>query len=180
MSIGPLDRPADLQSVLPIQVLCALGGMFVVFVEGALAHWSIFHSSAPLIALCYIYFMQIAHPFRLSLLAVLFMGLFSEIMFYHMLGTNCTAFIAAALVTQWRAVVLRDADFIELWANFSLIALLTGAIKLVVYFVSYFSLPDLSSLLQQTGMTALLFPVCYVVFVAMSSTLTKVIAFQTR
>ena len=92
MSLGPLDRPADLQSVLPIQVLCALGGLFMVLVEGALAHWSIFHSSAPLIALCYIYFMQIAYPFRLSLLAVLFMGLFSEIMFYHMLGTNCTAF----------------------------------------------------------------------------------------
>ena len=37
-----LDRPADLQSVLPIQVLCALGGLFMVLVEGALAHWSIF------------------------------------------------------------------------------------------------------------------------------------------
>ena len=105
MSLGPLDKPADLQSVLPVQVLCALAGMFLVLVEGALAHWSIFHSSAPLIALCYIYFMQIAYPFRLSLLAVLFMGLFSEIMFYHMLGTNCTAFIAAALVTQWLSLI---------------------------------------------------------------------------
>ena len=179
MSSGPLDRPADLQSVLPIQVLCALGGLFMVLVEGALAHWSIFHSSAPLIALCYIYFMQIAYPFRLSLLAVLFMGLFSEIMFYHMLGSNCTAFIVAALLTPWRAVVLRDADFIEIWANFSLIAILTGAIKIVVYFISYFSIPDFSSLLQQTGMTALLFPVCYVVLVSMSSVLAKVIAFQT-
>jgi len=179
MSIGPLDRPADLQSVLPIQMLCALGGLFVIFVEGALAHWSIFHSSAPLVALCYIYFMQIAYPSRLSLLAVLFMGLFSEIMFYHMLGTNCTAFIAAALVTQWRAVAIRDADFIELWANFSLIAILTGAIKMVVYFISYFSLPDLSSLMQQLGMTALLFPVCYVVLVSVSSVLAKVTAFET-
>ena len=62
--------------------------------------------------------MQIAYPVRLSLLAVLLMGLFSEIMFYNMLGTNCTAFIIAALVTQWRAAMLRDADFIELWANF--------------------------------------------------------------
>ena len=88
--------------------------------------------------------------------------------------------IAAALVTQWRAVVLRDADFIELWANFSLIAILIGIIKLVVYFVSYFSMPDLSSLLQQTGMTALLFPVCYVVLVSISSMLTKVTDFQTR
>ena len=107
------------------------------------------------------------------------MGLFSEIMFYHMLGTNCTAFIVAALLTQWRAVVLRDADWIEIWANFSLIAILTGAIKMVVYFISYFSMPDFSSLLQQTGMTALLFPVCYVVLVSMSSVLAKVIAFQT-
>lgn len=180
MSVGPLDRPADVQSLLPIQVLCALGGMFLVFVEGSLAHWSIFHSSTPLVALCYIYFMQIAYPFRLSLLAVLFMGLFSEIMFYHMLGTNCTAFIVAALVTQWRASVLRDADFIEIWANFSLVAILTGVIKILVYFISYFSIPDLSSLLQQIGMTALLFPVCYVVLVSVSSVMTKITAFETR
>ena len=180
MSVGPLDRPADVQSLLPIQVLCALGGMFLVFVEGSLAHWSIFHSSTPLVALCYIYFMQIAYPFRLSLLAVLFMGLFSEIMFYHMLGTNCPAFIVAALVTQWRASVLRDADFIEIWANFSLIAILTGVIKILVYFISYFSIPDMSSLLQQIGMTALLFPVCYVVLVSVSSVMTKITAFETR
>ena len=158
MSLGPLDKPADLQSVLPVQVLCALAGMFLVLVEGALAHWSIFHSSAPQIALSYIYFMQIAYPFRLSLLAVLlFMGLFSEIMFYNMLGTNCTAFIIAALLTQWRAVVLRDTDFIELWANFSLICILTGIIKTVVYFISYFSMPDLSFLTAADRMTALLF-----------------------
>ena len=178
MSLGPLDKPADLQSVLPVQVLCALGGMFLVLVEGALAHWSIFHSSAPLIALSYIYFMQIAYPVRLSLLAVLFMGLFSEIMFYNMLGTNCTAFIIAAIVTQWRAAMLRDADFIELWANFSLICILTGLIKIIVYFINYFSTPDLSSLLQQTGMTALLFPVCYVVLVSVSSVMSKLTAFE--
>jgi len=180
MSLGPLDKPADLQPVLPVHVLCALGGMFLVLVEGALAHWSIFHSSAPLLALCYIYFMQVAYPFRLSLLAVLIMGLFSEIMFYQMLGTNSTAFVVAALVTQWRATVLRDADFIELWANFSLIAILTGGLKIVVYFISHFSVPDLSSLLQQTGMTALLFPVCYVVLVSVTSVLAKITAFETR
>ena len=178
MSLGPLDKPADLQSVLPVQVLCALAGMFLVLAEGALAHWSIFHSSAPQVALSYIYFMQIAYPFRLSLLAVLFMGLFSEIMFYHMLGTNCTAFIIAALLTQWRAAVLRDTDFIELWANFSLICILTGIIKTVVYFISYFSMPDLSFLLQQIGMTALLFPVCYVVLVSVSSVLSKLTTFE--
>lgn len=177
MNLGPLDKPADLQSVLPVQVLCAVGGMFLVLVEGALAHWSIFHSSAPLLALSYIYFMQISYPFRLSLLSVLIMGLFSEVMFYQMLGTNSTAFVIAALVTQWRASVLRDADFIELWANFSIIAILTGTLKMVVYFISYFSVPDLSSLLQQTGMTALLFPVFYVVLVSVSSVLAKITAF---
>lgn len=180
MSLGPLDKPADLQSALPVQVLCALGGMFLILVEGALAHWSIFHSSAPLLALCYIYFMQIAYPFRLSLLSILSMGLFSEIMFYQMMGTNSTAFVIAALVTQWRTTVLRDADFIELWGNFSLIAILTGGLKTVVYFISHFSVPDFSSLLLQTGMTALLFPVCYVVLVSVSSLLAKITAFETR
>jgi hypothetical protein len=76
--------------------------------------------------------------------------------------------------------VLRDADFIEIWANFSLIAILTGVIKILVYFISYFSIPDMSSLLQQIGMTALLFPVCYVVLVSVSSVMTKITAFETR
>ena len=178
MSLGPLDKPADLQSVLPVQILCALGGLFFVLFEGALAHWSIFHNSAPLLALCYIYFMFIAYPFRLSLLAVLLMGLFSEVMFFQMLGANSIAFVIAALVTQWRASYLVDADFIELWANFSLIVILVGAIKLVIYFISHFSAPDLSSLLQQTGMTVLLFPIFYVVLVSLSSVLSKIMAVQ--
>ena len=76
MRLGPLDKPADLQSVLPVQVLCALGGLLFVLFEGALAQWSIFYNSVPLLALCYIYFMYIAYPFRLSLLAVLLMGVF--------------------------------------------------------------------------------------------------------
>ena len=178
MSLGPLDRPADLQSVLPVQILCALGGLFFVLFEGALAQWSIFYGSAPLLALCYIYFMFIAYPFRLSLLSVLLMGIFSEIMFFQMLGTNSVAFIIAALVTQWRASYLSDADFIEVWANLSLTVILVGIVKLVIYFISYFSVPDLSALLQQTGMTILLFPIFYVVLVSLSSVLVKVLSFQ--
>ena len=178
MSLGPLDRPADLQSVLPVQILCALAGLFFVLFEGALAQWSIFYGSAPSLALCYIYFMFIAYPFRLSFFAVLLMGVFSEIMFFQMLGTNSVAFIIAALVTQWRASYLSDADFIEFWGNFSLIVILVGVLKLMIYFISYFSLPDLSALLQQTGMTILLFPVFYVVLVSLSSVLIKIMSFQ--
>ena len=121
--------------------------------------------------------MQIAYPFRLSLLAVLFMGLFSEIMFYHMLKTNCTAFIAAALVTQWRAVVLRDTDFIGM-ANFSLIAILTGVIKSVVYYQFFFDAGPIAPAAADRN-DCLLFPVCYVVLVSISSMLTKVTASQT-
>ena len=178
MRLGPLDKPADLQSVLPVQILCALGGLLFVLFEGALAQWSIFYNSAPLLALCYIYFMYIAYPFRLSLLAVLLMGVFSEVMFFQMLGANSIAFVIAALVTQWRASHLADADFIELWANFSLIVILVGTIKLVIYLISHFSLPDLSSLLQQTGMTVLLFPTFYVVLVSLSSVLVKIMSVQ--
>ena len=178
MNLGPLDKPANLQSVLPVQILCTLGGFFFVLFEGALAHWSIFYNSAPLLALGYIYFMHIAYPFRLSLLAVLLMGLFSEIMFFQMLGATSMSFVIAALVTQWRASYLADADFIELWANFSLIVILVGTVKMMIYFVSHFTVPDLSSLLQQTGMTVLLFPIFYVVLVSLSSVLVKIMSFQ--
>ena len=46
MSLGPLDKPADLQSVLPVQILCGLAGLLFVLFEGALAQWSIFYNSA--------------------------------------------------------------------------------------------------------------------------------------
>ena len=106
------------------------------------------------------------------------MGVFSEVMFFQMLGANSIAFVIAALVTQWRASHLADADFIELWANFSLIVILVGTIKLVIYLISHFLTAGLSSLLQQTGMTVLLFPTFYVVLVSLSSVLVKIMSVQ--
>lgn len=178
MSLGPLDKPAELQSALPVQVLCAVTGFFVVLLQGALAHWSVFYSAVPLLTLGYIFFMQIAYPSRLPLLSVLCMGLFSEVMFFQMLGLNSTVFMIVALVTQWRSSHLHDADFIELWANFSLIVMLAGGIKLVIYFVSYFSFPDLSFVFQQTGITVLLFPIFYVILIILSSVLQRLTSFR--
>ncbi len=39
---SPLERPAELSSPLPIQILLAIFGCFLVLLEGAFAQWQVF------------------------------------------------------------------------------------------------------------------------------------------
>ena len=91
MSVNsPLDSPADLRSTLPTQILIALAGLFLVFLEGSLSTWSIFYASVPLPTIAFIYYMRINHPHLLSLPVILLMGVFGEMMFFDMLGVRAT------------------------------------------------------------------------------------------
>jgi len=149
---GPLDRPAELGSPLPVQVLLAIFGCFLVLLEGAFAQWKVFFASAPLLTLAYVFYMNLFFSNQLSIVSVFIMGLFSELMFFEMPGLNATALVLAATLTRWRSISLIHSDFIEIWSAFSLIAL--------------FGLPDMRDIFVQTGMTILLFPIFYVLLVS--------------
>ena len=56
---SPLDRPAELSSPLPIQILLAIFGCFLVLLEGAFAQWKVFFASAPLLVLAYVFYMNL-------------------------------------------------------------------------------------------------------------------------
>ena len=163
---GPLDRPAELGSPLPVQVLLAIFGCFLVLLEGAFAQWKVFFASAPLLTLAYVFYMNLFFSNQLSIVSVFIMGLFSELMFFEMPGLNATALVLAATLTRWRSISLIHSDFIEIWSAFSLIALFFSGFKIVIYAVSFFGLPDMRDIFVQTGMTILLFPIFYVLLVS--------------
>ncbi len=167
--VSPLERPADLDSPLPQQVLLAFFGCFLVLIEGAFAQWTVFFAAAPMITLVYIYYMNLFHASRLSVLAVFIMGLFSELMFWQALGVNATSFCLATLLTRLRAPQLVHADFLEIWSAFSLLVIFVCVFRLVAYAVFYISVPDIEAVFLQAGMTILLFPVFYVLLFSAAS-----------
>ena len=166
---SPLERPAVLSSPIPIQILLALFGCFLVLAEGAFAQWKVFFVAGPLLVLAYVFYMNLFFSNQLSIIAVFLIGLFSELMFFEMLGMNATALVLVALITRWRSPVLIHSDFLEIWSAFALIVLFFSSFKMVIYFIAYLSLPAISDIFLQVGMTILLFPIFYVLLVSAAS-----------
>lgn len=173
---SPLDKPADLHSEIPIQVLLGLFGCFLVLLEGALAQWTIFFAAAPLITLVYIFYMKLFFASRLSLPVIFLIGLFFELMFWEMLGTTATAFYLAGLLTQWRAPFLTHSGFLAIWSHFCLLVVFVTLFKFIIYLLFFLSLPDMSAIFLQIGMTILLFPICYVLLKSAASTGAKIMS----
>ena len=137
MSVNsPLDSPADVRSTLPTQILIALAGLLLVFLEGSLATWSIFYASVPLPTIAFIYYMRVNYPHLLSLPVILLMGLFGEMMFFDMLGSRATGLMIVALLSQLNMASQQHVEFTELWANFCLIVLVYIIFRLAVFLFS--------------------------------------------
>lgn len=167
---SPLEQPAELSSPLPLQILLALFGCFLVLLEGAFAQWKVFFASAPLLSLAYVFYMNLFYANRLSIIAVFMIGIFSELMFFQMLGLNATALSLVAVITRWRSPYLIHNEFLEIWSAFSLIVLFYSGFKIFIYVLAYLDLPDLSDVFLQAGMTILLFPIFYVLMVSAAAT----------
>ena len=175
---GPLDRPADLQSPLPIQFLLAIAGMFIVFVEFSLAEWAVFYASAPLISLAFIFYLRMVFPDLLPLIIVFLMGILSEVICYDPLGVKTTALLLVAVITSSRSQTLIHSDFLDIWASFSTMCLLVSLFRLCIYIGFFFNVPDLASVANQTGMTILLFPIVYVLLVSFTSSAQRLFGFE--
>lgn len=176
---NPLDSPADLQSTLPLQLLVLLLGLLLVFIEGAFARWSVFYASVPLPTIAFIFFMRLNSPHLLSLLSVLAMGLFGELMFFDMLGSRSTALMLVALLTSFQAQNLQHGEFIDIWSNFCLTVLVYFIFRLAVFFVFYFNFPDWNAVFFQAGLTMLLFPLFFIIMTSVSHLLSRLFGAET-
>jgi hypothetical protein len=178
MSKGPLESPADLQSLLPFKFLVAAAGMLLILFEASLSQWAIFYTSVPLISLAFIFYLRMMHPGMLPLVVVLVMGVLSEVICADPLGVKTTAILFVSVITSSRSQQLMHSDFLEIWASFSTMCLLVSTFRLIVYLGFFFNVPDLAAIANQTGMTILLFPIVYVVLVSVSNSAQRLFGFQ--
>jgi hypothetical protein len=96
MSKGPLERPADLQSPLPVQFLIAVAGMLLVLFEASLSQWAVFYTSVPFISLAFIFYLRMVFPRMLPLAVVFLMGILSEVISFDPLGVRTTVMLLVA------------------------------------------------------------------------------------
>jgi len=137
-------------------------GLIVVFIEIALAKWTVFFSSAPMLSLCYIFTLVLLRPQLIPVVTILLIALLFELMGGDMLGARLTAFYIATLIIRRRIVPIEHVDFIAHWANFSLICFGVVLFKLFVFLLFYFTIPNLGMLAFQIGVSILVFPIFFV------------------
>ena len=91
--------------------------VLIVFFEIALAKWSLFFGSAPMLSLCYIFTLLLLCPQFISPITIILPSLLFEVMGGDMLGVRMTAFYIVALLVTTRFVSNEHDDFISYWAN---------------------------------------------------------------
>ena len=136
--------------------------LLIVFFELALAKWSLFFGSAPMLSLCYIFTLLLLCPQFMSAITIILPSLLFEVMGGDMLGVRVTAFYIVALLVTTRLVSNEHYDFISYWANFSLICIGVVLFRLLVFITLYFTIPNISMLAFQIGVSIVLFPIFFV------------------
>ena len=136
--------------------------LLIVFFEIALAKWSLFFGAAPMLSLCYIFTLLLLCPQFMSAITIIVPSLLFEVMGGDMLGVRVTAFYIVALLVTTRLVSNEHYDFISYWANFSLICIGVVLFRLLVFITLYFTIPNISMLAFQIGVSIVLFPIFFV------------------
>ena len=134
----------------------------IVFFEIALAKWSLFFGAAPMLSLCYRFTLLLLCPQFMSTITIILPSLLFEVMGGDMLGVRVTTFYIVALLVTTRLVSNEHDDFISYWANFSLICIGVVLFRLLVYIALYFTVPNISMLAFQIGVSIVLFPIFFV------------------
>ena len=136
--------------------------LLIVFFEIALAKWSLFFGAAPMLSLCYIFTLLLLCPQFMSAITIILPSLLFEVMGGDMLGVRVTAFYIVGLLVTTRLVSNEHYDFISYWANFSLICIGVVLFRLLVFITLYFTIPNISMLAFQIGVSIVLFPIFFV------------------
>ena len=120
-----------------------------------------FFGSAPMLSLCYIFTLLLVCP-QLNVSDNNNFTLITFMYGWRYVGVRMTAFYIVALLVTTRLVSNEHDDFISYWANFSLICIGVVLFRLLVFIVLYFTMPNISMLAFQIGVSIVLFPVFFV------------------
>ena len=142
--------------------LAVFGGIIFILIERSLAQWGTFFDSSPLLSFLIVGYFGLYFPALMPIYSVLILGLFCDLIALDPFGVRSCSMVIFHLLIRWQTEPLRDEDFGTIWAQISLILMLTSLVRLILYVGLNWSFPDLFSLGYQTGITALMFPIFFV------------------
>ena len=164
---------ADFSSNLPLQVLTAALGLFLVLLEISLAQWPLFYGSAPNLSLIFIYYMMIYHTKLLPIFSIFIMGIAGDLLLSDLLGGRATALILLAYVMEFRLSRLQQSDFSHLWVDFALSCGFVIIFQLTFFSLLNMTVPSLGPILFQFGANLILFPLGFVLIFAVHQLMQK-------
>ncbi|WP_438997175.1 rod shape-determining protein MreD [Candidatus Puniceispirillum sp.] len=159
------------------QFLIGFVGVILVLFEGTLASWPVFYGAVPLLSLIFIYWMTLYHSKLMPFITIFIMGLLSDILFSSLIGGRATSYMLLALFMNLRVTDPQDDEFLKVWVNFMFAVMAVMLFQLIFFSVINFSIPSLSPMMFQIGMTLILFPIVYVILFAISNVLERIKVF---
>lgn len=159
------------------QFLIGFVGVILVLFEGTLASWPVFYGAVPLLSLIFIYWLTLYHSKLMPFITIFIMGLLSDILFSSLIGGRATSYMLLALFMNLRVTDPQDDEFLKVWVNFVFAVMAVMLFQLIFFSVINFSIPSLSPMMFQIGVTLILFPIAYVFLFAISNLLERIKVF---
>lgn len=159
------------------QFLIGFVGVILVLFEGTLASWPVFYGAVPLLSLIFIYWMALYHSKLMPFITIFIMGLLSDILFSDLIGGRATSYMLLALFINLRMTDPQDDEFLKVWVNFVFAVMAVMLFQLIFFSVINFSIPSLSPMMFQIGVTLILFPIAYLILFAISNLLGRIKVF---
>ena len=160
---GRFFQQAELDSNWPFQFLVVAVGVLIAMFEGGLALWPTFYGATPMLSLIFLYWVALHHEKYVPLFSGFIIGLASDLLFSDLIGGRATAYIAVVFLMELRRAKLLQGDFRDVWVEFSAITIGVVLFQLVVFSAVNLSIPSLTPVTFQVGVTMILFPIGYVI-----------------
>jgi rod shape-determining protein MreD len=137
--------------------------MVLAMAEGGLALWPVFYGATPMLSLIFLYWIALHHEKYVLLVTGFLIGLTSDILFSDLLGGRATAYIVVLFAMNWRRQKLLQGEFRDIWGEFALTVFGVVLFQLVIFSALNLSIPSLTPVIFQIGVTMILFPIGYVI-----------------
>ena len=160
---GRFFQKAELESDWPFQFLVVIFGMVLAMAEGGLALWPVFYGATPMLSLIFLYWIALHHEKYVLLVTGFLIGLTSDILFSDLLGGRATAYIVVLFAMNWRRQKLLQGEFRDIWGEFAVTVFGVVLFQLVIFSALNLSIPSLTPVIFQIGVTMILFPIGYVI-----------------
>ena len=160
---GRFFQQAELDSNWPFQFLVVAIGVLIAMFEGGLALWPTFYGATPMLSLIFLYWIALHHEKYVMLFSGFIIGLTSDLLFSNLIGGRATAYIAVVFLMEVRRAKILQGDFRDVWGEFSAITIGVVLFQLFVFSAVNLSIPSLTPVAFQIGVTMILFPIGYVI-----------------